>query len=325
MKKTALITGILGQDGSYLAKYLIEKDYKVYGLFKNSNNPNFENNNYLNITKYIEYESGNIKDEWFVLKLVKNIKPDELYNLAAQSFVGNSWDLCKETFEVNLMGVLNLLEAIKYYSPNTKFYQASTSEMFGNSHINFYQDEETPFKPTSPYAISKLAAHNLVKNYRDSYNLFCCSGILFNHESPIRGKQFVTRKITDGVAKIRAGLANKIQLGNLDSKRDWGFAGDYVQAMWLMLQQKNPDDYVIATGETHSVKEFCEKAFSYAGIKDWEKHIEINPIYKRPSELHYLRGNPQKAKKMLGWNTNCSFDDLVKMMVDEDLKRYNVK
>lgn len=322
IKKKALVTGILGQDGSYLANLLLEMDYEVYGLFKNTNNPNFENNDYLGISKFINYESGNIKDECFVIKLIKNLKPDEIYNLAAQSFVGNSWDLPKETIEVNIIGVLNILEAIKNESPRSKFYQASTSEMFGNSHTNYYQDEETPFKPTSPYAISKLAAHNLVINYRDSYSLFCCSGILFNHESPIRGKRFVTRKITDGIARIKSGKLNKIQLGNLDSKRDWGHARDYVEAMWLMLQQKNPDDFVIATGETHSVRELCKLAFKYAGIENWEDFIEINPLYKRPSELHYLKGNPEKARKVLGWKPKYNFENLIKEMVQEDLKRH---
>lgn len=323
-KRKALITGILGQDGSYLAKLLLEKDYEVYGLFKNTNNPNYENNDYLKITKHINYDSGNIADEWYCLKLIKSLKPDEVYNLAAQSFVGISWDITKQTIETNCMGVLNLLEAIKYYSPNTKFYQASTSEMFGNSQTNFVQNENTPFKPTSPYAISKLFSHHLVINYRDSYNLFCCSGILFNHESPIRGKQFVTRKITDGIAKIKAGLINKIQLGNIDAKRDWGFAGDYVEAMWLMLQQKEPDDFVIATGETHSVKEFCELAFKKANIENWENYIEINPLYKRPSELHYLKGDPSKAENKLKWKKKIDFENLVELMVLEDLKRYSI-
>lgn len=321
-KKTALITGILGQDGSYLAKLLLEKDYKVYGLFKNTNNPNFENNEYLGISKYIDYESGNIKDEWFVFKLIKNLKPNEVYNLAAQSFVGNSWDLPKETFEVNLLGVLNLLEAIKSENPRSKFYQASTSEMFGNSSTDDYQNENTPFKPTSPYAISKLAAHNLVINYRNSYNLFCCSGILFNHESPIRGKRFVTRKITDGIAKIKTGKLKKIQLGNLESKRDWGHAEDYVKAMWLMLQQDIPDDFVIATGKSHSVKDFCRIAFKYAGIENWEDYVETSPLYKRLSELYFLRGNSEKARKILGWNPKYDFESLVKEMVLEDLKRH---
>lgn len=321
MAKTALITGILGQDGGYLAKLLLEKDYKVYGLIRRYTNPNFGNLEYLGIADKIEYVSGDMTDEASLINVVKSIAPDEVYNLAAQSFVGSSWDQAKLTSEVNSLGVLYLLNAIKYFSPMTKFYQASTSEMFGNSSENGIQTEETPFHPRSPYAISKLYAHWMTVNFKESYGLFCASGILFNHESPIRGKEFVTRKISDGVARIKLGLSNEIRLGNLESKRDWGFAGDYVEAMWLMLQEKKPDNFLISTGETHSIKDFLDIAFDHAGIKSWKKYVKIDPRFKRPAELFELKGKSDKARKVLGWKPKVKFEELVKMMVDADIKR----
>lgn len=321
MNKTALITGILGQDGGYLAKFLLEKDYKVFGLIRRYTNPNFENLDYLGITDKVEYVSADMTDEASLLNVIKNIAPDEVYNLAAQSFVGSSWDQSKFTTEVNSLGVLYILNAIKYFSPMTKFYQASTSEMFGNSSVNGIQTEDTPFHPRSPYAISKLYAHWMAVNFKESYGMFCSSGILFNHESPIRGKEFVTRKISDGVARIKLGLSDEIRLGNLESRRDWGFAGDYVEAMWLMLQEKKPDNYLISTGETHSIKDFLDVAFDHAGIKDWNKYVKLDPRFKRPAELFELKGRSDKARKVLGWSPKVKFEELVKMMVDADMKR----
>ncbi|VVA43496.1 GDP-mannose 4,6-dehydratase [Candidatus Roizmanbacteria bacterium] len=323
MAKTALITGILGQDGPYLAKLLLEKGYKVYGLIRRYSNPNFSNLDFLGITRKIELVEGDMSDESSLLHLIKRTMPDEVYNLAAQSFVGASWQQAKLTTEINALGVLYLLNAIKFFSPTTKFYQASTSEMFGTSHDDGFQDEDTIFHPRSPYGISKVYAYWMTINFRESYDIFTCNGILFNHESPIRGIQFVTRKITDGVAKIKTGLTDKLYLGNLDAKRDWGFAGDYVEAMYLMLQSKKPDDYVIGTGENHSVKEFVQLAFKYAGISDWEKYVTIDARFKRPAEVPNLRARSIKAQKQLGWKAKTSFKDLVKMMVEADLKRYN--
>ena len=319
--KTALITGSLGQDGPYLTQLLLNKGYKVYGLIRRYTNPNFSNLDYLCITDQVEYLTGDLTDEASLINIIKTIRPDEVYNLGAQSFVGSSWDQASLTTEINSLGVLHLLNAIRYFSPTTKFYQASTSEMFGNSNINGIQSEETPFHPRSPYAISKLYGYWITNNYKESYGLFCCNGILFNHESPIRGKEFVTRKITDGVAKIKLGLASEIRLGNLNSKRDWGFAGDYVEAMYLMMQKDKPDNYLVSTGITHSIKEFCEGAFRHVGITDWEKYIVIDPQFKRPSELFTLQGKSDKARKVLGWKPKVKFAELVKMMVDADLKR----
>ncbi len=322
MSKTALITGILGQDGPYLAKLLLEKGYKVYGLIRRYSNPNFSNLDYVGVTHDIDYVEGDMTDEASLLNLIRTLRPTEVYNLAAQSFVGSSFEQAKLTTEVNALGPLYMLNAIKYFSPTTRFYQASTSEMFGLQHTNGYQDEKTPFHPRSPYGVSKVYAYWITVNYRESYGLFTCNGILFNHESPIRGIQFVTRKITDGVAKIKYGLAKELRLGNLEAKRDWGFAGDYVEAMYLMLQQKEPGDYVVGTGENHSVKEFVELAFKYAGIKNWEKYVVIDPQFKRPAEVPNLKARPDKAKKILGWSPKVSFEELVKMMVEADLKRY---
>src|SRR3989338_4450082 len=297
MAKTALITGILGQDGPYLAQLLLEKDYKVYGLMRRYSSPHYENLNFLGIMDKINFIDGDMTDDSSLLNVVKLIRPDEVYNLAAQSFVGTSWEQAKLTTEINALGVLSLLNAIKYFSPTSKFYQASTSEMFGLGNDNGYQDENTNFHPRSPYGISKVYAYWMTVNFRESYGIYTSNGILFNHESPLRGIQFVTRKITDGVAKIKMGLTDKLYLGNLDTKRDWGFAGDYVEAMYLMLQQKEPDDYVVGTGENHSVREFVELAFQYAGIGDWKKYVVSDARFKRPAEVPALRAKADKAKK----------------------------
>jgi len=320
-EKTALITGILGQDGGYLAKLLLAKGYKVYGLVRRHTNPNFSNTDYLGITSKIEFVAGDMTDESSLMQVVRNTRPDEVYNLAAQSFVGASWQQSKLTTEVNALGVLYLLNAIKLFSPTAKFYQASTSEMFGNSSEGDYCTEQTPFHPESPYAIAKLYAYWMTNNFKESYGMFCVNGILFNHESPIRGREFVTRKISDGVARIKLGSQNKISLGNLDTKRDWGFAGDHVEAMWMMLQQEEPDNYIVATGETYSIKDFLKEAFNYVGIEDWEKYVIIDPRFKRPTDIKCLRGDYSKAKEKLGWEPRTSFKNLVKMMVDADIER----
>jgi GDPmannose 4,6-dehydratase len=318
--KTAFVTGMTGQDGPYLAKLLLEKGYKVYGLIKRYSNPNLDNIKYLGIENEIDLITGDITDENSINHIIKSIHPDEIYNLAAQSFVGASWDLNKITTEVNSLGPLNILNSIRLHSPNTKYYQASTSEMFGNSLGN-KQDELTPFHPRSPYGVSKLYAYWITVNFRESYSLHASNGILFNHESPIRGIEFVTRKITDGVARIKLGLKDKITLGNIDATRDWGFAGDYVEAMWLMLQQNEPDDYIIATGEQHSIRDVLNIAFNHVGISTWENYLESDPRFKRPAELHSLCGNPKKAEEKLGWTRKMNFESLIKSMVDADIKR----
>lgn len=319
----ALITGITGQDGAYLAKFLLDKGYEVFGLVRRNVNRNFENLEYLGVADKVECLDGDLTDEASLLNAVKRIYPHEIYNLAAQSFVGTSWDQPAVTCEINAMGVLKLLNAVKMFCPATKFYQASTSEMFGNIRKDGIQDEATPFHPRSPYAISKLFAYWLTVNYRESNNMFCSNGILFNHESPIRGKEFVTRKITEGAARIKLGLAKEIRLGNLESRRDWGFAGDYVEAMWLMLQQEKADDFIISTGETHSIKDLLDLAFECVGIKDWQPYVKIDSLYKRPVELFTLQGKNDKARKVLGWQPKVSFKGLVQMMVEADLKRLN--
>lgn len=325
MAKKALVTGILGQDGPYLAKLLLDKGYKVYGLMRRYSNPSFENIDYLGITKKIDFVEGDMTDESSLLHLIKTFAPDEVYNLAAQSFVGNSWNQAKLTTEINALGVLYMLNAIKLFSPTTRFYQASTSEMFGLGSDGGYQDENTNFHPRSPYGISKVYAYWMTVNFRESYGLYTCNGILFNHESPLRGIQFVTRKITDGVAQIKLGKADKLSLGNLDAKRDWGFAGDYVEAMHLMLQGDKPDDYVVGTGENHSVKDFVVEAFKAVGINDWEKYVVIDARFKRPAEVPDLKARATKINKALGWKPKVTFPELVKMMVEADLKRHSAK
>lgn len=319
--KKAFVTGMTGQDGPYLAKLLLEKGYQVYGLVKRYSNPNLDNIKFLGIENNIELITGDITDENSMNHLVKSIRPNEFYNLAAQSFVGASWDLNKVTTEVNSIGPLNILNAIQSNSPTTKFYQASTSEMYGNSNGEM-QDENTTFKPRSPYGVSKLYAHWMTINFRESYSIHASSGILFNHESPIRGKEFVTRKVTDGIAQIKLGLQDKIVLGNLDAKRDWGFAGDFVEAMWMMVQQDQPGDYVISTGIQHSITDLLNIGFNHVGINDWKKYVESDPRFKRPAELHSLCGDSSKAKKVLGWEPKTNFETLIKEMVDADLERW---
>lgn len=321
MSKTALITGIQGQDGPYLAQLLLEKGYTVYGLTRRYSNPNMSNLEYLGLQNKIEYCEGDMTDESSLMNIIRTIRPDEVYNLAAQSFVGSSWALAKQTTEVNSLGVLFLLNAIKTFCPRSRFYQASTSEMYGTNNENGVQTEQTPFHPRSPYGVSKIYAYWMTVNFRESFGIFACNGVLFNHESPIRGIQFVTRKITDGVARIKLGLAHDLKLGNLEAKRDWGFAGDYVEAMYLMLQQDEPDDYLVATGQSHSVREFVELAFKHAGIDNWENYVKKDPQFMRPAEVPDLKGQPEKVYKKLNWAPKMSFEELVKLMVDEDIKR----
>jgi len=321
MKKIALVTGMTGQDGPYLARFLLERDYHVYGLVKRYSNPNLENLRWLGIENQVELITGDITDENSMNHIIRGIRPAECYNLAAQSFVGISWDMNKLTTEVNAMGPLNILNAIRTHSPTTKFYQASTSEMFGNSAGETRQGMSTPFRPRSPYGVSKLYAHWITVNFRESYSLYACSGVLFNHESPLRGREFVTRKITDGVARIRLGLQDKITLGNLDACRDWGFAGDFVEAMWLMLQQQEPRDYVLGTGKQHSIRDVCDVAFRHVGIQDWQHLVGSDPRFKRPAELHALRADTDEIRDMLGWEPRTSFETMIQDMVDADLAR----
>ncbi|MBI5411645.1 GDP-mannose 4,6-dehydratase [Candidatus Peregrinibacteria bacterium] len=325
MEKRAFITGITGQDGAYLAKFLLDKGYKVFGLVRRLSSPNFWRLEELGIKNEIECLDGDLTDEYSLNQAVKAAQPNEVYNLAAQSFVGTSWKQAVLTSEVTAIGTIKILNAVRDFAPAAKFYQASSSEMFGNSGGLDIKDENTALHPTSPYAISKLFAHWMAVNYKDSYGLFTCCGILFNHESSLRGIEFVTRKISDGVARIKLGMADKLQLGNLDSKRDWGFAGDYVEAMWAMLQQDKPDNYIVSTGKTHSVEDFCKEAFKVAGITDWKQYITQDPRYMRPSELHVLQGSSNKAKNILGWTPKVDFEGLVKMMVEADLRRLSKK
>ncbi len=332
--KKALITGITGQDGSYLAELLLEKGYEVHGTLRRSSSFNTERIDH--IFHDLQTYHSDLTDSSSLNRLIENIQPDEIYNLGAQSHVKVSFEVPEYTAETDAVGTLRLLDAIRETKIKTKFYQASTSEMFGGIPGTEPQKETTPFHPRSPYGAAKLYAHWITINYREAYNLFACSGILFNHESPRRGRTFVTRKISVGAAKIKLGLSDKITLGNLDAKRDWGYAPDYVRAMHLMLQAKEPDDYVIATGEAHSVREFCEKAFLEAGIeivwkgkgvdekglnkKTGKAVIEIDPKYFRPSEVEYLLGDPGKARDKLGWKPSVCFEELVRMMVREDIK-----
>ncbi len=315
--KTALITGISGMDGSHLADFLLEKGYKVYGMERRSSYVN--NINTKHLEDQITMLTGDMTDQNSLFRCLKESNPDEVYNLAAQSFVGESWNTPEQTSNVTGLGVLRVLEAIREFNPKIKFYQASSSEMFGRMVEN-PANENTPFYPRSPYGVSKLYGHWITKNYRESYDMYACSGILFNHESERRGIEFVTRKISDGVAKIKLGLADHIILGNLDAERDWGYAPDYVEAMWLMLQQDTPDDYVIATGKKHSIRDFLEASFNYIGINDWESYVKQDARFMRPAEVDVLRGDYTKANKELNWTPKTSFNELVKIMVDNDLK-----
>ena len=321
-RKRALIIGITGQDGSYLAEFLIQKGYEVYGLIRRSSSFNTGRVDHLYQDPHekdinLRLVHGDLNDASSLNRIVKTIKPDEVYNLGAQSHVKVSFEIPEYTAEITAVGTTRLLEAIRDSQIKTKFYQASSSEMFGNIK-EFPQSESTPFYPRSPYGAAKVYAYWMTVNYREAYDMFACNGILFNHESPRRGETFVTRKITMALARIKLGVQEKLYLGNVDAKRDWGFAGDYVEAMWLMLQQNSPDDYVIATGETHSVREFLDEAFGYAGL-DWQKHVEIDKKYFRPTEVDCLIGDSTKAHKVLKWKPKTDFQQLVHMMVDADL------
>jgi GDPmannose 4,6-dehydratase len=314
---TALITGITGQDGSYLADFLLERGYTVIGMVRRSSTVTFER--IAHIQDQITIIQGDLHDQSSLVDLIEQYRPDEVYNLAAQSFVPTSWNQPVLTGEVTALGVTRMLEAIRLVNPKTRFYQASSSEMFGKV-VEVPQSEKTPFYPRSPYGVAKVYGHWITVNYRESYNLYAVSGILFNHESPRRGLEFVTRKITYGVARIKLGLVNEVRLGNLDSRRDWGFAGDYVQAMWLMLQQETPQDYVVGTGATHAVREFCELAFDHVGL-DYRDHVVQDPRFYRPAEVDLLVADPHKANDLLGWEPRVDFEGLARMMVDADLKR----
>lgn len=319
MAKRAFITGITGQDGAYLAKFLVEKGYKVYGGYRRSSTRNFWRLHYLDVKKDIELVPMDLLDQTSIIMALRKTEPHEVYNLAAQSFVGVSFDEAISTGEISGLGVTRMLDSIRIVNPEIRFYQASTSEMYGATPAP--QSESSPFAPQSPYAAAKLYGHWVTGNYRTGYNMHASSGILFNHESPIRGIDFVTKKVTDGVARIKMGYIPEMYLGNLDAKRDWGFAGDYVEAMWLMLQQQKPDDYVIATGETHSVRELCEEAFSAVGL-DYQKYVKVKDEFKRPLEVPCLKGDPSKAAKALGWKPKVTFKELIKMMVDADMEKY---
>ncbi len=315
--KTALITGITGQDGSYLAEFLLAQGYRVVGMTRRSSTDVHERIGHLG--DQIEIISGDLLDQSSLTKIVAEVEPDEIYNLAAQSFVPTSWGQPVLTGEFTALGVTRVLEAVRQVNNNIRFYQASSSEMFGKV-LEVPQTEDTPFYPRSPYGVAKVYGHLITVNYRESYDLFAVGGILFNHESPRRGKEFVTRKISHGVAMIKHGLRDRLGLGNLDARRDWGFAGDYVKAMWLMLQQDQPDDYVIATGRTHTVLDFVKLAFAAADL-DHEKYVYIDPKFLRPAEVDLLIGDPAKAKKKLGWEVETSFEQLVEMMVKADLEK----
>jgi len=317
--KKAFITGITGQDGSYLAELLLEKGYDVYGLTRRTSTQNFQRLSAIIDNPNLHLVSGDLIDQHSITQALKDINPDEVYNLAAQSFVQTSWEQPVLTGEFTAIGVTRALEAVRLACPQARFYQASSSEMFGKVR-EVPQTEMTPFYPRSPYGVAKVYGHWITVNYRESYDMYAVSGILFNHESPRRGLEFVTRKISHSIARIKYGLQDKIHLGNLDSKRDWGFAKDYVEAMWLMLQQDQPDDYVISTGETHSVQEFLQKACEVAGISDWESVVEIDPKFIRPAEVDLLVGDSSKAQKQLGWKPKTSFEELVRIMVEADLE-----
>ncbi|MFM2223495.1 MAG: hypothetical protein RLZZ78_1752 [Armatimonadota bacterium] len=321
LAKRALITGITGQDGSYLAELLLSEGYEVYGVVRRASTENYERIEHLR--GQITLLQADLLDQSSLVQVIRESNPTELYNLAAQSFVPTSWAQPVLTAEFTAIGVTKVLEAMRAVNPEIRFYQASSSEMYGKV-LEVPQSEETPFYPRSPYGVAKVYGHYITVNYRESYNLHASSGILFNHESPRRGLEFVTRKVTDGVARIKLGLASELRMGNLDAQRDWGFAGDYVKAMWLMLQQDTPDDYVVATGETHTVKELVQLAFDRVGL-DWEKYVVIDPRFIRPAEVDLLIGQPAKANKVLGWVPQTSFPTLVNMMVDADMDRLSAR
>jgi len=315
--RTALITGVTGQDGSYLAELLLEKGYRVVGMVRRASTENFER--IAHLRERIELRQADLLDQLSLIELLRTVKPDEIYNLAAQSFVPTSWQQPVLTAEFDAVGVTRLLEAMRLVLPEARFYQASSSEMFGQVRET-PQRETTPFYPRSPYGVAKVYGHFITVNYRESYGLFACSGILFNHESPRRGREFVTRKVTDGAARLKLGLARELRLGNLAARRDWGFAGDYVDAMWRMLQQARADDYVVATGESHTVRDLVETAFGSVGL-DWRQHVREDPALLRPAEVELLVGDASKARRVLGWSPRVSFRELVEMMVRADLER----
>lgn len=320
MKKKALITGITGQDGAYLAQFLLSKGYEVYGLLARRATQTTWRLSYLGVAEQVHLIEGDLTDVTSIIRAIRSAEPDEFYNLGAQSFVGTSWRQPQLTAQSTGVGALNCLEAIRLTNPEIRFYQASTSEMFGGMKEYPLQSETTPFHPRSPYGVSKLFAHWMTINYRESFHIFGCCGILFNHESPLRGIEFVTRKVTDAVARIKQGVQQDLHLGNIDAKRDWGFAGDYVKAMWLMLQQDAPDTYVVATGRTTTVRDMCKIAFDYVGL-DYEKYVVIDPAFYRPAEVDLLLGEPKKAEEKLGWKAETSLEQLIRMMVDADMKR----
>ena len=320
MAKTALITGITGQDGSYLAEFLLSKGYRVYGLVRRSSTVNFER--LYHLQDKIDLIPGDLLDQNSLISALQDSEPAEVYNLASQSFVPTSWNQPVLTGEFTALGVTRILEALRLVNPKIRFYQASSSEMFGMVRES-PQNERTAFYPRSPYGVAKLYGHWITVNYRESYGLFTCSGILFNHESPRRGLEFVTRRVSYGAARIKLGLQSKLKMGNLEAERDWGFAGDYVQAMWQMLQQEKPQDYVVATGVAHSVRQLLEMAFGHLGM-DYRDYLEIDPALLRPAEVYHLLGDASKARRELGWEQKVSFEALVKMMVEEDLARLDV-
>ncbi len=320
-ERVALITGITGQDGSYLAEFLLAKGYKVAGTVRRSSTENFSRIEH--IRDRIQLEQADLLDQYSLLDVIKRVEPHEVYNLAAMSFVPTSWSQPVLTTEFDAVGVTRMLEAIRLANPKIRFYQASSSEMFGKV-LEVPQKESTPFYPRSPYGVAKVYGHFITLNYRESYDLFACSGILFNHESPRRGLEFVTRKVTDGVARVKLGLAKELKLGNLDARRDWGFAGDYVKAMWLMLQEDEPRDYVVATGEQHTVRDLVNIAFAHVGL-DWQEYVKQDPAFYRPAEVETLLGDSTKAREELGWMPECTFSQLVEMMVDADMATLSAK
>jgi GDPmannose 4,6-dehydratase len=321
--KRALITGVTGQDGAYLAQLLLGKGYEVYGTHRKNSGAGLGRLQALGVDRGVRLIALDLPDQQAVHAVIEQVRPDEVYNLAGQSSVANSFDQPLLTADVDATAALQLLEALRTHSPQARFFQASSGELFGGTD-EVPQNETTPFHPCSPYAVAKLFAHWMTVNYRQAYGLFACSGILFSHESPQRSKAFVTRKISDGVARIKLGLADELRLGNLEVRRDWGFAGDYVRAMWLMLQQEEPDDYVVGTGETHSVREFAERAFRHVGL-DWQRYVRQDHTLFRPAEVNQLVANPAKARAKLGWRPQVSFPDLVGMMVDEDISNFELR
>ena len=317
-RKRALVTGITGQDGSYLAEFLLEQGYQVIGMVRRSSTVNFDRIAHLQELEALDIVQGDLLDQMSLIDILREYDPQEVYNLAAQSFVPTSWRQPVLTGEFTALGVTRMLDAIRIVNPDVRFYQASSSEMFGKV-MEVPQTEKTPFYPRSPYGVAKVYGHWITVNYRESYNLYACSGILFNHESPRRGLEFVTHKVTHAAARIKLGLQDELRLGNLEAQRDWGYAGDYVQAMWLMLQQDEPDDYVVSTGETHSVRELCEMAFSYLGL-NYEEHVVIDEKFYRPAEVDLLIGDATKAHTQLGWKPSVDFPGLIRLMVDADLE-----